>query len=185
MKKVLWAVFVAASAALIMSFMPLPATTTSQATHTVTYDVACDGNTFTLNRQDTSATDKIKRGDTFVLNGKIYAGGTIPSGGTKAEPSSFGPDQGGSIGTWFCRGSFLVGSEKFDHEKIQRATTQYFALNDKNRLVTEGFEGSADMTRVVLGGVGEFYNAHGLVSMERIGINATGAYNMRFTFNLE
>jgi hypothetical protein len=185
MKKVLWAVFVAASAALIMSFMPLPATTTSQATQTVTYDVACDGNTFTLNRQDVSMTEKIKRGDTFVLNGKIYPGGTIPSGGSRNEPSSFGPDQGGSIGTWFCRGAFLVGSEKFDIEKIQRATTQYFALNDKNRLITEGFEGSSDTTRVILGGVGQYYNSHGLVSMERIGINATGAYNMRFTFNLE
>jgi len=184
MKKVLWAVFVAASAALIMSFLPQPATTTSQATKTVTYDVACDGNTFTLNAHDSSATE-IKRGDTFVLNGKIYPGGTIPSGGTKAQPSSFGPDQEGSLGSWFCRGSFLVGSEKFDHEKIQRATTQYFALNDKNRLVTEGFEGSTDTTRVVLGGVGLYYNAHGLVTMERIGVNATGAYNMRFTFSLE
>jgi hypothetical protein len=184
MKKVLWAVFIAASVAVLMSFMPQPATTTAQAVQTVTYDVACDGNTFTLNRHDSSASE-IKRGDTFVLNGKIYPGGTIPEGGTRSQPSSFGPDQGGSIGTWFCRGSFLVGSEKFDHEKIQRATTHYFALNDKNRLVTEGFEGSSDTTRVVLGGVGQYYNSHGLVSMERIGINATGAYNMRFTFNLE
>jgi hypothetical protein len=168
----------------IMSFMPQPATTTSQAVRAVTYDVACDGNSFTLNRQNNKVAE-IKRGDTFVLNGKIYPGGTIPSGGTRSEPSSFGPDQGGSIGTWFCRGSFLVGSEKFDVEKIQRATTQYFALNDKNRLITEGFEGSTETNRVILGGVGEYYNAHGLVSMERIGINATGAYNMRFTFNLE
>ena len=184
MKKVLWAVFVAASVAVLLSFMPQPATTTAQAVQTVTYDVACDGNTFTLNARDSSETE-IKRGDTFVLNGKIYPGGTIPSGGTKAQPSSFGPDSGGSIGTWFCRGSFLVGSEKNDREKIQRATTHYFALNDKNRLVTEGFEGSADTTRVVLGGVGQYYNSRGLVSMERIGVNATGAYNMRFTFNLE
>lgn len=184
MNKVLWAVFVAATAAVIMSFMPQPATTTSQAVQAVTYDVACDGNTFTLNRQKDDATE-IRRGDTFVLNGKIYAGGTIPEGGTRSAPSSFGPDHAGSIGTWFCRGSFLVGSEKFDIEKIQRATTHYFALTDKTRLITEGFEGSVNTSRVILGGVGQYTGARGLVSMERIGINATGAYNMRFTFNLE
>lgn len=184
MKKVLWAVFVAATAALVMSFLPQPAATSVQAAQAVSYDVACDGNTFTLNRQNSTATE-IRRGDTFVLNGKIYAGGTIPEGGTRSEPSSFGPDKPGSIGVWFCRGTFLVGSEKFDVEKIQRATTHYFALNDKNRLITEGFEGSVNISRVILGGIGQYAGASGLVSMERIGVNATGAYNMRFTFNLE
>ncbi len=184
MKKVLWAVFVATTVALVMSFVPQPAATSVQAAQTVIYDVAADGNTFTLNRQKDTASE-IRRGDTFVLNGKIYAGGTIPEGGTRSEPSSFGPDQPGSIGTWFCRGSFLVGSEKFNVEKIQRVTTQYFALNDKNRLITEGFEGSVNTVRLILGGTGSYAGARGLVTMERIGVNATGAYNMRFTFNLE
>ena len=79
----------------------------------------------------------------------------------------------------------MIGAKKFEVEKIQRASTQYFVLNNKSRLITEGFEGSTNTNRIILGGVGEFAGAKGVVTMERIGINATGSYNLRFTFNLE
>ena len=150
----------------------------------LTLDVACDGSTFTLNRA-TAASEGIHRGDTYVLNGKIYAGGAIPEGGTRSAPSSFGPDQPGSIGVWYCRGTFLVGGAKFSEEKIQRVSTHYFTLNDKNRLFTEGFEGSVDITRAVVGGINTYAGARGIVTMQRLGVNATGSYNLRFTFSLD
>jgi hypothetical protein len=78
-----------------------------------------------------------------------------------------------------------VGSSKFDIEKIQRVSTHYFALSGKDRIITEGFEGSAETTRIILGGINGFAGARGLVAMQRLGINPTGAYNLRFTFTLE
>jgi hypothetical protein len=184
MKKLLWAVAITALAVLGISFMPQPATTSVQAAKAVSYDVSLNGETFTLNQQQSGATD-VRRGDVYLLNGQIYPAGTIPAGGTREQPSSFGPDHSGSIGSFYCKGVFLVGAKKFDVEKIQRASTQYFVLNNKSRLITEGFEGSTNTNRVIMGGIGEFAGAKGVVTMERIGINATGSYNLRFTFNLE
>ncbi|HSE39635.1 MAG TPA: hypothetical protein VLH08_02630 [Acidobacteriota bacterium] len=184
MKKLLWAVVIAASAVLAISFMPQPATTSVQAAKAVAYDVSLNGETFTLNQSDNGATD-VRRGDVYLLNGQVYPGGTIPAGGSRTEPSSFGPDSPGSIGSFYCKGVFLVGAKRMEVEKIQRASTQYFVLNNKSRLITEGFEGSTNTNRIILGGVGEFAGARGVVTMERIGINATGSYNLRFTFNLE
>jgi hypothetical protein len=178
-------IFIALTA-LVVLLLPQPGTLTQAAMNatTLTLDVACDGNSFALNRLDPS-TSGIHRGDNYVLNGTIYPGNTIPDGGTKSSPSSFGPDQGGGIGEWFCRGTFLVDGSQFTTEKIQRATTQYFAMNDKNRIFTEGFEGSVDINRAVTGGVGAYAGARGLVTMQRLGINATGSYNLRFTFTLQ
>ena len=172
--------------ALVVLMLPQPGTMTQAAVSaaSLTLDVACDGNSFSLNRITPSALG-IHRGDNYVLNGTIYAGGTIPEGGTKSSPSSFGPDQGGGIGVWFCRGTFLVDGSQFTSEKIQRATTHYFAMNDKNRIFTEGFEGSVDINRAVTGGVGTYAGARGLVTMQRLGVNATGSYNLRFTFTLQ
>jgi hypothetical protein len=184
MKKLLWAVFIAATAALAISFMPQSATTSVQAAQAVSFDVAMNGASFTLNQQDNAATE-VKRGDAYLINGQIYPGGTIPKGGSRTEPSSFGPDTPGSIGEFYCRGVFLVGAKKMEAEKIQRATTHYFVLNDKNRIITDGFEGSTNTTRVILGGIGQYAGAEGVVTMERLGVNSTGSYNVRFTFNME
>ena len=184
MKKLLWAVFIAATAALAISFLPQPAATSVQAAQAVSYDVALNGETFILNQQDLASTE-VKRGDVYVINGQIYPGGTIPKGGTRTEPSTFGPASPGSIGDFYARGVFLVGAKRMEIEKIQRASTHYFVLNDKNRLITDGFEGSTNTTRVILGGIGQFAGSKGVVTMERLGINITGSYNLRFTFNTE
>jgi hypothetical protein len=151
---------------------------------TLTLDVALDGRTFVVNRVNPSS-GSIGRGDTFVLDGKVFAGGTIPTGGTKTEPSSVGPDSAGAVGDWICRGAYLVESAELSTAKIQRATTQYFLLANKDRIVTEGFEGASDITRVVTGGLRQFEGARGNATVERLGINATGAYNYRFVFTME
>ena len=155
-----------------------------QTTETITYDVSCDGRTFAIN-QVHDGNPSIQRGDTFLLSGNIYAGNTIPAGGTRQDPSPFGPDHSGAVGTWICRGVFLAGGDSFKTEKIQRATTQYFVLTDKSRLFTEGFEGPIVTTRAVVGGIGTHAGARGTATMERIGINKTGSYNLRIVFTLE
>lgn len=184
MKRMLFPAMLIALAAVFLLPQSGSVTQAAQNATTLVLDVSCDGNTFILNRA-TTASDGIHRGDTYVLNGKIYAGGTIPEGGTRTSPSAFGPDQAGSIGVWYSRGTFLVGGAKFSDEKIQRVSTHYFTLNDKNRIFTEGFEGSVDINRAVIGGINNYAGARGSVSMERLGVNATGSYNLRFTFTLE
>lgn len=187
MKKLFLTLFVLGLIGIAISFLPsggTAATPNAKATQTVSFDVASDGRTFVLNRVDATAA-AIKRGDTYVLNGVIFPDGTIPQGGTKSEPSSFGPDNAGNIGIWYCRGTFLVNGDQFSVEKIQRATTHYFAFTDKNRLITEGFEGTVLINRAILGGVNQFNAARGLVSMQRLGVNSTGAFNLRFVFNIE
>lgn len=159
-------------------------TAASQTSNTANCDISCDGHKFALNQLNHSAT-AIQRGDTFVLSGSIYPAGTIPAGGTRTSPSTFGPDHEGSIGTWICRGVFLAAGPELKNEKIQRATTQYFLFNDKNRIFTEGFEGPVMTTRAVLGGVRDFAGVRGVATMERIGINATGSYNLRIVFTLQ
>lgn len=64
-------------------------------------DVAIDGRTFRgsdgLNPFDPGPSN-IMRGNTFIVSGKVYPGGTIPEG-----QGVFGPDEPGSIGNWTCR----------------------------------------------------------------------------------
>lgn len=186
MKRLPVLLLVFALATLLTSFIYFnPDVSAQTAGTTITLDVALDGRTFVVNRVDPSA-GSINRGDTFVLDGKIFEGGTIPLGGTKTEPSSVGPDSPGVIGDWICRGTYLVDSAELSTAKIQRATTNYFLLPDKDRLVTEGFEGAAsDITRVITGGLRQYDGARGNTTVERLGINATGAYNMRFVFTMQ
>ncbi len=62
-------------------------------------DVAVDARTAVVN-QVNPADAPPKRGDTFIENGKIYPGGTIPAG------DGFDIDTTGSIGTSVTRGTF-------------------------------------------------------------------------------
>ena len=72
---------------------------------TFVVDVACDGTTFRLNKSGTIL--DARRGDGFIVQGKIYRGGTIQPGGTMENPGPFDPRTApGAIGDWVCRGSF-------------------------------------------------------------------------------
>src|SRR6202007_2825743 len=80
------------------------------------------------------------RGTTFIVYGKIFPAGTIPSGVT-----SFDPNSPGSIGTWFCRGVFLADfADIFVTQSAALAlhTTQLFLFpDDQTMIATEGLEG--------------------------------------------
>ena len=145
-----------------------------------TIDVACDARTYTQNNVDSSAQGS-HRGDTFIVAGEIYPGGTIPAGA-----GVFSPDNPGSIGKWICRGVWMISSQ-------QRAagvtpgfdTTQIYLLPDEgNQLFSEGLEGSTPTLRAVTGGTGSMRGSSGQVQQELLGTNATGLFNLRFTFRL-
>jgi hypothetical protein len=152
---------------------------------TVVYDVACDARTFRLNKSGTLL--DARRGDGFIVRGKIYPAGTIPPGGTMDNPGTFDPDTApGSIGTWVCRGNF-----NFDiGEILQGANPHIFSsqlhlFSNGNAFVHEGPEGGAPELRAVIGGMGSFAGAAGEVLEEPIGVNRTGLFNIRHTFRIK
>jgi hypothetical protein len=151
---------------------------------TLVLDVACDARTFAVNGGRTIF--DAKRGDGFIVKGKIYPGGTIPRGGTMENPGPFDPDTApGSIGNWICRGAF-----EFDIGQILNGaephvySTQYHLLNDGNGLVTDGPEGGPQV-RSLIGGMGAYAGAIADVTEEPLGVNSTGLFNLRFTFKFK
>jgi hypothetical protein len=128
-------------------------------------------------------------GSTFIVYGKIFPGGTIPSGVTP-----FDPNAPGSIGSWVCRGVFLadIGDILSGKASLTVDTTQMFLLStDSNALFAEGFEGNVGVTthRAVTGGTGRFRGVTGSVKQETIGVNRNGAadglFDLRFTFKID
>lgn len=145
-----------------------------------TIDVACDARTYRQNNVDPSAASS-HRGDTFIVGGKIYPGGSIPAG-----QGVFSPDNPGSIGKWICRGVWMVSSDQlaagaspaFDTSQI------YLLPDDSNQLFSEGLEGPQPTTRAVTGGTGASKGVAGQVRQELLGTNVTGLFNFRFTFQV-
>ncbi len=127
------------------------------------------------------------RGTTFIVNGKIFPAGDLPSGTASNDPS-----QEGSIGDWVCRGILTsdLASQLAGVDKIGFDTTQMLIFgSDRRAIWSEGLEGGlseAGVTthRIVLGGTGAFLGASGDVVQESLGTNATGAPNIRLTFRL-
>jgi hypothetical protein len=159
-------------------------------TQTFVLDVAIDAHTLALNNDPTAAGTP-KRGTTFIVNGQIYPGGTIPSGVTTFDPGT----APGSIGTWVCRGVFLADfADIFVNGSAALAfdTTQIFLLStDRNALFTEGFEGNLGVTthRAVTGGTGRYRRVTGTLKQQTIGVNRNGAadglFDLRFTFTIK
>jgi hypothetical protein len=127
------------------------------------------------------------RGTTFIVNGKIFPAGDLPSGTASNDPS-----QAGSIGDWVCRGILTsdLASQLAGADQIGFDTTQMLIFgSDRRAIWSEGLEGGlgeAGVTthRIVLGGTGAFLGASGDVVQESLGTNATGAPNIRLTFRL-
>ena len=151
---------------------------------TIVVDVACDARTYRNNRG--APINESLRGDSFIVNGKIFPGGTIPAGGTPEQPGDFDPDTPGSVGDWTCSGIY-----NFDFAEIvlgaapHTASTQLYRFSTEDALVSEGLEGGIKVSRAVIGGTGKFSGIVGEVTEEPIGVNRTGLFNIRFTFKLK
>jgi hypothetical protein len=167
----------------------------AQPTRALVFDVAIDGRTW---RYDTgpnpfdpfsvAVLGAVRRGNSFVVQGKVYPGGTIPIGGDFSNPSSFGPDSPGSIGLWICRGVMnFDGSQILAGQAPHAITTQIFALPNGG-LWTDGPEGGISVIRAVTGGTDQYSGARGEVRQDPLGVNSAGTskhFNSRFTFALE
>ncbi len=167
--------------AVVLVLAPWRSGLAKQKGNTFVIDVACDARTYTQNNVNPAASGS-NRGDTFIVSGKIYPGNTIPSGS-----GVFSPDNPGSIGTWICRGVWMVNldqlaagaSPAFDTSQV------YLLPDDSNQLFSEGLEGPQPTLRAVTGGTGAMDGVTGQVQQQLLGTNVTGLFNFRFTFQVQ
>lgn len=121
------------------------------------------------------------RGSFFVTEGNIYPVGTIPRNGG----DQFDPNMPGAVGTWFCKGTFLVAGSEFHKSPMAVMTDQLFLLPDDNRsIATTGTEGSGITIRPVIGGTGQYAGYTGEQKQEFLGFNKSGGVNLRVTIRL-
>jgi uncharacterized protein YceK len=148
---------------------------------TITFDAAMDSSTMRADRQDWTILGAM-RGDAFVSNGLVYAGGTIPDGDTTA---TFSLTDDGRLGTLVIRGQFVADwADIASGAPHSVASTQIFMLDEGSGVITEGLEGAGTEVRAVVGGFGKYSGATGQVTEEVLGANGSGGYNLRFTFTI-
>jgi hypothetical protein len=148
---------------------------------TLTLDVATDCRTF--NYSQGIPLDQVVRGDGFIMNGKIFRGGTLPAGSQSNDPND-----PGSIGTWVGRGTSTgtLAEHLANPSSPAIFWTEFLLLNDGRGLVSEGWFAPAGFGRAaVIGGMGGFSGASGEFSAASIGTNVTGCSNVRFTITLK
>jgi hypothetical protein len=155
----------------------------ADADRTFTIDAALDGATYVQNDvHPKEGQVAFSPGDTLVIHGTIYPGGTLKPGVQDNDPNA-----PGGIGKIICRGVFLISSHDVG-AKFVTDVSELYLLPDKTRsLVADGLGPSTDVTahRAVLGGTGFFRNAVGELHETNIGSNATGFCNLRMTFKLK
>jgi hypothetical protein len=101
-------------------------------------DVAEDMELFTEPRVPVGT--KPLRGSFFITEGKVFPAGTIPAtNGGEFDPKT----AAGAIGTWFCKGTFLVSGSVFDKSPLAVFSDQvYLFPNDQQSIATTGTEGA-------------------------------------------
>jgi hypothetical protein len=146
----------------------------------IVFDVAVDCRT---------AVTEFERGGVFVLNGKIFPGGTLPSGTASNDPTE--PVNGvAAIGDQFARGhhAFPLPPElaQFYSSAPGDFATGYSILDGgRSALITEAYaflEGAfpSEVRSVVTAAIGAFSGAAGEVRQAIIGTNITGCPNFRY-----
>ncbi len=161
----------------------------------ITFDVACLGETWRDSPANWAADESDFRGIPFAVEGWIYPENHIPTPG-----DGFIPTQDGSIGRWLCRGSVLVHAERLEPH-VQ--TTQEFIfgtmlgddLFPDDTITTAGNEGTFEThqlaRRSVTGGTGIYMGATGEEFQDWNGFNTSlntdgtgNAANFRMRFDL-
>jgi hypothetical protein len=131
------------------------------------------------------------QGDTFIQDGSIFPGGTIPMGKT-----NFDPNTPGAIGKYRVRGTFTTDLANFEravaHDKsaapdLAFASEMLSLGNDRSIILTDGTWPNVFFSapRAVLGGTGSFRDVVGEVHEENIGENKHGFCNFRVTFKIQ
>jgi len=157
---------------------------------TFTVDVSLGFPYFQNNVNPAQTPEAFSPGDTFIQDGSIFPGGTIPMGKT-----NFDPNAPGAIGQYRARGTFTTDLANFllaaAHDKraapdMAFASEMFSLSSDKSIILTDGTWPNAyfSATRVVLGGTGSFRDVVGEVHEENIGENKHGFCNFRVTFKI-
>jgi hypothetical protein len=167
--------------AMVPGFPPGFATQTVQAASSqkrITWDVAIDCRTWRFNGG--ISFDDFGRGDAFVANGKIFPGGTLPSGVQNNDPND-----PGSIGTLVERGTMAATlAEIAAGTRPAFFGTWFHLLDDGRGLVADGPHPETG-PMAVIGGMGAFRGASGELSSEIIGTNITECPNVRVRISLD
>jgi len=158
---------------------------------TFTVDVAMDGRTWRMNDGSNPFypvfTGQLMRGNTFIVSGRIYRGGTLAEGGDfGGAHNPAGPELPNAIGTWVCRGTFNLDIGEIAAGGFPHVTsTQVFTFANGGVLVSEGPEGGATVLRALIGGAGAFDAARGDVVEKPLGVNTSNLFNVRFYFDVD
>jgi hypothetical protein len=169
-------VMLAGLAGVAPAFNPLRQleTLAEAASENIRFDIACDCRTGVAGPN---------RGDVFIIQGKIFPAGTLPSGTASNDPTQ--PVNGvAPIGNWICRGQnsfpFPPAIAAAYSSTPAAFNTQYFILNDGRALTAEGYDVLPVGERLsVTGGIGGFSGASGFIEEGPFGTNATGCPNFR------
>ena len=161
-------------------FLGLPAAVKAANENILTFDVACDCRT-----ADWGGVGN--RGGVFIVSGKIFPAGTLPSGSATNDPTQ--PVNGvAPLGDWNCRGQnsfpFPPAIAPAYSSTPFAFNTQYFILNGGRALTVEGYALPSGERLSVTGGIGSFRGASGDVEEAPFGTNVSGCPNFRakFTF---
>jgi hypothetical protein len=149
--------------------------------NSISFDVACDCRTG-------ATLDGGVRASPFMIQGKIFPAGTLPSGNASNDPTQ-PVNSVTSIGNWICRGQVqgtyppaIAGAYNSTPFALN---TQYFILNDGRALTAEGYDLPAGGLLSVTGGIGGFSGASGDIQGTIFGTNATGCPNFRAKFRIQ
>lgn len=159
--------------------------------HRFVVDVALDGPTWRMNDGTNpffpQFTGQLFRGNTFIVSGKIYRGGTLKSGGDFGRPDNpAGPETPMPIGTWVCRGTFNLDIGDIANGAFPHVTsTQVFTFDSGDVLITEGPEGGGEVLRSIVGGAGHLRHARGDVVETPLGVNTSNLFNVRMQIRLD
>jgi hypothetical protein len=186
-KRKQWKYSIAAIGFSIVFVCLYAAKATPQDFESFTVDVTVDHQTFALNPSSGLVLNPQppgpNRGSTFIVDGKIFPGGTLQKGAGMGDPN-----MPGSVGTWFCKGIF---TSALGTDDVGFDTTQRFEFSgDSNSIWTEGLEGGLGKVgvvthRTILGGTGKYSGAQGEVVQESLGTNSGGTPNIRLTFKIQ
>jgi hypothetical protein len=148
----------------------------------LSFDVACDCRTASPSFFTGT------RNDPFIVSGKIFPAGTLPSGGNDPIQPVNGVV---SIGDWTCRGQSafpfppLIAAAYSSTPAVWN--TQYFLLKDGRTLTVEGYVKSdfSEELLSITGGINGFSGASGFVHEAPFAANVTGCPNFRARFHIQ
>lgn len=164
-----------------VAVLGLPEGVEAQSDQTLLFDVACDC------RTGSPLFFTGVRGDAWIVSGKIFPAGTLPTGTATNDPTL--PVGGiAPIGDWTCRGQSAFPFPPTVNGAYNNTpfafNTQYFLFHSSRAMTVEGWAIPTGEKLSITGGTGGFSGATGDVEEGPFGTNATGCPNFRARFNV-